>query len=305
MGRSVRVVRMFLRTTGKDIRRNLVSFGFWLSVGLAVIILLTGAELEGERGETYNIVTAMLYLDEAKLQMLGWNADMVFSGCLWSSMPMYGMLLAALSFAVNLCEEQKHGVRRYILMKEGKWNYTLSKAVSAMLVSGIAFLLSTLVVCLIVHAKFPVMSEEDLSWRVEVLKLPPSVTQALLGCFGARMFSVMGVFGAFLYGVFCGFAGYLCSAFFSNVYLVVCIPFFFGYMYYSILQVLMGMAIEGRIPWEQYNLLDSHVSPHGYMNFWQYWDAFGWNMLALVVLWGFSIGIYYLRIHKAVDCGVK
>ena len=298
-----------LRTTRNEIRRILCSTGFWLSVAIALIILLTSTAHKEEDGSAYTVLSMALQLGKAEILMKNVFAQTLFSQIVRYALPMYGPLLAALSFAVVLCEERKYGVRRYVLFKEGKTAYVLSKALSAVVASGTAFFLATLLFLLFLYCEYPLMSARDMEvfqYWLEVQSVSPSgETIIWFQWFGEHAYGILQLFGVFLYGMFCGFIGYICTAFFSNVYLTVCIPFFFGYIYYSITQALMARAVEGSISWDLYNVVNSYVSPEGYMYYWRMEDSLIINLIALVVLWLISIGIHMLQIWKVADCGVK
>ena len=298
-----------LRTTGNEIKRILHSTGFWLSVGLALIILLTTTAYSEEDGKAYTVLSLALEFEKDQMIMFNVSVQSLFSRIVRSILPMYGPLLAALSFAVVLCEERKYGVRRYLLFKEGKISYVLSKALSAIVASGLAFLMAALLFLVFLYWQYPLMSarngESFLHW-LEFQSVSPSGEPVIwYEWFGEHAFNLQQLAGVFLYGVFCGFIGYICTAFFSNVYLAVCIPFFFGYVYYSVTQAIMARAIEGSISWDLYNTINAYVSPEGYMYYWKMQDSVGVNLIVLVAVWMIAIGIHMLQIQKATDCGVK
>ncbi|MBR4027565.1 MAG: hypothetical protein IKJ01_08455 [Lachnospiraceae bacterium] len=301
---------MVLRITINEIKRMICSSGFWLSVGLACIILFTTEAYREQDGTVYTILTAGGYLKGKEGLESNINVQSLFSLTVRYQLPMYGPLLAALSFASILCEEQKYGIRRYLLFKEGKKNYVFSKAVSAMITSGLAFFVSAIILLVFLYVNYPLMSEVvDIesfqSWFTYQSNNKNGTVMLLFRLFGEHGFCMMQLIGVFLYGVFCGFIGYICTAFFANVYLAVCIPFFFGYMYYSIVQAIMGRLTEGTISIELYNKINRYVSPEGYMYFWKMQDSFLINIIVLFGVWIIAIGIHMFRIQKATDCGVN
>lgn len=302
-------MKQILRTTAGEMRRILCSTGFWLSVGLTVIILMTSTMYKETDGTTYSLFTLGMHFDKLQLQNFGIFAQRDFSTLVLYTLPMYGPLLAALSFGTSLCEEQKYGVRRYVLFKEGKLPYVLSKAISAICASGLAFLIGAGIILLFMYWRYPLMSTMDTAsyqmWMEHYFADADGITKLLFSWFGEHAFSILVLFGVVLYGVFCGFIGYICTAFFSNVYLAVCIPFFFGYVYYSITQALMARMTEGAVSIEVYNAINSYVSPEGYMAFWRQKESFGVNMMVLLAVWIMAIVIQLVRLQKAADCGVK
>ena len=225
-------MKQILRTTAGEIRRILTSSGFWLAVGLALLILFTTTAYKEENGTTYNILSAAFQFDKGELLFKSVYVQTLFPTTVRYSLPMYGPLIAALSFAGVLCEEQKYGVRRYLLFKEGKTSYVLSKALSAIISSGLVFLLSSVILLVFIYCKYPLMSAQDaesFQYWLEFQSVDPNGNPILLfDWFGEHAYCLLQLIGAFIYGIFCGFIGFVCTAFFSNVYLVVCVPFFFG-----------------------------------------------------------------------------
>ena len=298
-----------LRTTWNEIRRILCSTGFWLAVGLTLIILLTTIAHKEEDGTAYTVLSLALQFDKTEILMIGVNVQNLFSTTVRYALPMYGPLLAALSFAVVLCEERKYGVRRYLLFKEGKMPYVLSKALSAIVASGVAFLLAALLFLVFLYWEYPLMSAgnaDSFQYWLDYQSVAPDGKPILwFQWFGEHAYVLLQLVGAFLYGMFCGFIGYICTAFFSNVYLAVCIPFFFGYIYYSLTQAIMARAIEGSVSWDVYNAVNAYVSPEGYMHYWRMTDSLMVNLIVLLAVWVIAIGIHMLQIQKATDCGVK
>lgn len=296
------------RTIGNEIRRILCSTGFWIAVGLALIILLTSTAYEEEDGTTHTVLA--FAFEYSKDQMLIYNQDLQSQFAIVRyALPMYGPLLAALAFASTLCEERKYGVRRYIVFQEGRVPYVLSKAFSACLASGLVFFISALLFLLFLYWRYPLRSAGEMDsflyWMEYQSVSPNGEPIVWFEWFGEHAFCILQLAGTFLYGMFSGFIGYICTIFFSNVYLAVCIPFFFGYIYYSITQAIMARAMEGSISWDVYNAINSYVSPEGYMYFWRMADGFVVNMVVLLLVWVIAIGIHMLQIHKTTDCGVK
>ena len=237
------------------------------------------------------------------------DVQTLFNRRISATLSMYGTLLAALSFAGALCEEQKYGVRRYLVFKEGKIRYACGKALAAIMASGISFLLASVLLLVFLVWKYPLWSEVGLSSleadTEHYLEVSGIALQFLLKTFGEYAYLLLTLAGGCLYSIFCGCIGFLCTAFFSNVYLAVCIPFFFGYMYYSIMDSIGGRALEGAISWETYGILISYISPTGYIDFWRMTESRTVNMLVLLAVWVAAVGVHILRMHKAADCGVN
>lgn len=300
---------MILQISFKEIKRILSSVGFRLSVALALLILLTSQIHKELDGTVYTVLSAAFELSEEKLIRHNLNAQSSFVMLMTYCLSMYGPLLAALAFAKVLCEEQKYGVRRYLLFKEGKMCYVLSKALSAILTSGLCFLTAGFLLLSFMYWKYPMWTEASpdgyARWLENMLPKMNTLAVWAFDVFGEHAHVLMTLVGAFLYGAFCGFIGFICTAFFSNIYLAVCIPFFFGYIYYSIVQSFDGRLLEGSISYETYNAIHAYVSPEAYVGFWKMKETCTVNMLVLLGVWILAVGIHMICLRKASDCGVS
>ena len=300
---------MILQITCNEMKRTLHSSGFWLSVGLAMLILLTSGIYKDLDGTTYTVLSAIYELEREQMIIYNLSVESTLTGHIIYQLSMYGPLLAALSFATVLCEEQKYGVRRYLLFKEGKKRYVISKALTAVFTSGLCFLVIGLLFFVFLYWNYPMRAEtspEYYTWYLEN-KLP-SMTELVPWVFdllGEKAFIVLSLTGIFLYGVFCGFIGFICTAFFSNIYLAVCIPFFFGYIYYSMVSSFDGRLLEGSVTMENYIAIHSYMSPEGYIQFWEKQEYCLFNMVVLVCVWIAAVVIHMIRMQKALDCGVS
>ncbi len=300
---------MILRNVIGEMKRILSSFGFWLAVGLALIILLTSEMYRDLDGTVYTVLSATYELEKETVFEYDLNAQRFFYMQLTSCLPMYAPMLAALSFAKVLCEEQKYGVRRYLLFREGKRRYVLSKALSAILASGLCFLVIGVLFLAFLYWNYPmwtqISAESYAGWLEYQLSKTSGWAMVLFEWFGEHAYCILTLMGCFVYGVFCGFIGFICTAFFSNIYLAVCIPFFFGYIYYSIVQSFDGRLLEGSISFETYNAIHSYVSPAGYIDFWRSKDYVAVNMMVLLIVWIVAIVTHLIHMKKTSDCGVS
>lgn len=300
-------IRMMIRNTIGYIKRILCSAGFWLSVGLGCIILLTSVTHKDMQGVSYNVLTSAMQLSKEELLNYGITVQMTFSNAIHYAMPMYGTLLAALSYAGVLCEEKKIGVKRYLLFRFGKKEYVLTRSFAVLFASGFSFVVAGLFLLVFLYWKFPLMSSQDIEafqmWLEFQAGSGNGMTVLLYEWFGEHAYNLQLLSGLFVYGLFCGFIGYLCAAFFSNVYLMVCIPFFFGYMYFSIARTIQSRVIEGSISNEVSNIVNDYVSPTGYLMYWRQTESFVCNMIVLVLVWVIAIVLHMVRIQKSSDCG--
>lgn len=295
-------MKKVIRSTFHKLKRMVCSVGFWIAVILIVLITVTSDVYTDFDGSKYSMMTILFHFSEKERVQYGMDMQ---SMLMWvnATFSMYGMLFAALSYASVLCEEQKYGVRRYLLFKEGKWGHTLSNAFASILSSGLVFLIGTGFVMLFLYCNYPLKSEVD-KWGFEAwLSYRAQSAPWLYEMFGESACFIQLLSGVFLYGNFCGFIGYVCAAFFSNVYLLTCIPFFLGYFYFSVTQSIYARVGEGRLPMELMSTLYAYVSPECYMGYWNYMDSFWINVGMLVIIWVCVIGIHMMRLSRKADCG--
>lgn len=295
-------MRKGIKVTFQKLKRMVCSGGFWISVVLIFIITITTEAYTHFDGTQYSLLTILFHFDENARIQNNMNAQSKIT-LLQVSFTMYGMLFSSMAYASVLCEEQKHGICRYMLIKEGKWTHILSNAFAAMLASGLVFVVGSVVTEIFILWNYPLMSEIDgyalESWLTYNARHAPWLYEML----GEMATFAQLLFGVFLYGMFCGFLGFICSAFFSNVYLLTCIPYFFGYFYYSITQAIEARALEGNFPMECLQLMYTYVSPGSYMSYWSYKDSLWANMLVFIFVWVMGIGIHKMCLEKRADCG--
>lgn len=295
-------MKKVIHSSFQKLNRMICSMGFWIAIILIVIITLTCESYTDVDGAKYSMLTILFNYDmEARIQN---HMDMQSLLLLiQGTLSMYGMLFAALSYASVLCEEQKNGVRRYVLLKEGKWNYVLSNAFATILSSGLVFLVGTAIVIGFICWNYPVLSELDKTAYEYWFSYQSENAPWFYSTFGEMACCIQLLFGVFLYGTFCGFVGFLCAAFFSNVYLLTCIPFFVGYFYFSIMQVIYARVFEGVLPIELMQVLNTYVSPECYIKCWNYKKSLPINIAILLVIWILVIGVHRACLEKRADCG--
>lgn len=300
-------MKLVVRTTIDYIKRILCSAGFWLSVGLGCVVLCMAYTHKDMGGASYNVLTSAFQLSREELISNGITVQRTFSTAIHYAMPMYGTLLAALSYAGVLCEEKKTGAMRYLLFHSGKKEHVLTRSAAVMFVSGCSFVIMGMFLLLFLYWKFPLMSADDAElfqiWLEFQSGDGTGMTFLLYQWFGEHAYCIQLLSGLFVYGLFCGCIGYICAAFFSNVYLMVCIPFFFGYIYFSITRTIENRVMEGSISYEIGEIVNSYVSPNGYLLYWKQTESFACNMMVLVLVWVIAAMLHIIRIKRADDCG--
>lgn len=295
-------MRKGISVTLHKLKRMVCSGGFWISVLLIFIITISTEAHTHFDGSQYSLLTILFHFDEAARIQNNMSAQskIILINAIFS---MYGMLFASLAYASVLCEEQKYGVRRYMLMKEGRWTHILSNAFATMLASGLVFVVGSAVTEMFILWNYPLRSEVEGQAIVSWLEYNARYAPWLYATLGEMASFVQLLMGVFLYGMFCGFIGFICAAFFSNVYLLTCISFFFGYFYFSIAQSIEARVSEGSLPMEWLQSIQAYVSPNSYMRYWIYADSFFINILVLVLVWMVGIGIHKICMEKKADCG--
>ena len=99
-------MKIFLKSTVIEIKKIVESSGFWLSVALGVVFMLSCSIYE-DKGTSYNVITAIINLDPDIYAGEYLSRQQVFYTITGSSLAMYGTALAALAFTGVYCRDKK------------------------------------------------------------------------------------------------------------------------------------------------------------------------------------------------------
>ncbi len=297
----------FFRSVGLELRKMLKSGGFWLSVALILLILFTYGIYQDDSGKSYSVINVLLQLNHSTFLDNQLSAQGVFRIATQSGLAMYGTAFAALSFTGTFCQESRNNAKRYIVFRNGKTCFTLSKAVAAMVVSGLAFALAASLFMVVVIICFPDISQsQDYGyWLDNYSRNSSGEVMGIYKALGAKAVYLLHISGMFFYGCVCGAVGFAFSAFSSSIYLCVCIPFFIGYAQYSFFAGIVMGYTDGRIPEKVFSLICDYGAWQSYTAYWINMKVFAGNLGIMVLMWILAIVIFRARIGRSVDCGVK
>ena len=286
--------------------------GFWISVGLIVLIMLSYTIYVDDTGKAYNVFTAGAAYDTAGLLSRDIISQKAFYKMVNQSLPMYACMFSAMSFAWTLCHEENSSGRRYIIFRNGKLRYVLTKALAALVSSGLVYVIGAAVSICVCEIFLPSMSELKVIdpegyelWFQARSTYSTGETIGLYKVLNENAFYIMQTVGLFLYGSFCGAVGFLVAAFCTNIYLAVCVPFFVGYMYYSIMAGTVLDYMATNISPKLVELLANYGMWQCYTNFPKYAEQFIANMVIYAVLWCIAVLVCRVRVGLSKDCGRK
>ncbi len=138
--------------------------------------------------------------------------------------------LLSVGYLYVTASEQKSGSLRFSLIREGNIRYCLTKTLSHMLCGGMFMVLGYLLYGLLCLPFFPLLSAfpaEEAAYHL-----------GLLGIRSVPVFLAVRLFGVFFYGMFMNLFSYLVSVFFSDTYILLCLPMMLSYIYSSVLGAL-------------------------------------------------------------------
>lgn len=136
---------------------------------------------------------------------------------------MFLPVVASSGYLMVLSEEKKHRCRSFMLVRGGITRYCVSKAVSACLTSALCCAAGYALYGLLMAAVFPHAGRYD-SARLE---------SVLIQLGGTSVWNVVWkrMLGMFLFGMACALPGYVLGCFFSDKYVLVCMPVLVSYLY--------------------------------------------------------------------------
>ena len=300
----------FLKQCLKEIEKMIQSPGLWLSIGLGLVLVFSMTVYEDETGNAYNSISILMEYSKEEISIhTNIEAEKVFSNVIKYMYSLYGTMIVALAVAGPICQENKSNARRYLIFRSGKWKYCLSKTVSTMVVSAAVLVIIGIIYMIYCRVFFPNIIDtpvENWSYWFEYQMTTKAGTKRwLFELLGIEAYYIYQLMGLAFYGVFCGAIAFFVLSVTSNIYVAVCIPFFIGYMHYSICDTITARFYEGDVRQELYMAVLGYGHPNGYTYFWKMEDYLDVNTAIVVILWICAIGAHMIQIKRMKDCGVK
>lgn len=197
--------------------------------------------------------------------------------------------LVSFGYITILSSERKDKFTQFHLIRSGKWQYCVSKVLSAALTGGFVFLAGYALFGLLLLTVFP-----------SFYTFPQEQQSVYLGIWGCSVakYVLKRLFGSFLYGMYVSIAGTFVTIVFRDKYMLLCLPFLMSYIYGRLLNKLEtdDLACGGK-----YNRLIQSFLPSSMLN--TAWDTYyAMQILFLTAVYLCLAVFFYLTIKRRY-CG--
>ena len=212
-------------------RKIMTSCGFWLCVGMTVVLLFTTAIYEDTTTfDRYSVIRALTDLT-AEERTLHYELcrTVVMMNVRSSWFTMFVPIITAFCFVPRMCAERDSNAVRFQVFRSSKLKFNAVQFVSGTVAAGTAVLIGYVLFCGAVHLLFPAPSEYG-GWNAEMI--------ASYGFSFPKLLLEIG-----LYGMFWSIPAMFCTSVMRNKYLIMCIPFFAKYGLTQAVQMVQQNAV--------------------------------------------------------------
>lgn len=270
-----------------SLRKNVTSLGFWLCVGMT-ILLLFAAEVYFDFGTQtrYSVFRAHTDIPRSELaNHFELCSTTVVQNARGGWFTLFAPIIAAFCFVPTMCSEHEQNAVRFQIFRTTKLNYHISQFLSGVISGGLAMALGYIIFAGAAFALFPSVSEMNCAEMLQDTNF--------------NLFEL--TLGVWLFGAFWSVPAMFLTSVLRNKYIILCIPFFVKYGLNQTYQKVFQDAVSP----EKFdkNLLEiaNIINPNGLL-----WinDS---NRLSVSLLFGISTVVLfcaYLVINqKRGDCG--
>lgn len=211
-----------------EIKKSLYIPFFIISCVGVVFICLLSEGYTSASGKSYTIFELLLSLrrDVMFVDIFLNRYEIWMKGIgVWTQLLL--PFLLSIGYLSVVSGEKQTGMNRLLLIRENNLKYSISKVFSAMLSGGIIMFVGYLLFGLVVYAKFPSIQEyskNDLNRYLEFYQGFHQDFHEVSFCF-SRCVDV------FLYGMCVNIFAYLVSIFFTDKYILFCLPIMLKYIW--------------------------------------------------------------------------
>lgn len=214
-----------MRNILSEIKRDLYIRYFFLSCGGVVLVCLMN---EGysmiSSGKTYSILELLLFLDRnVMLTDVRLNRYEIWVKGIGTWTVIVLPFLLGLGYLYAISSEKQSGMIKFLLIREGAWRYSLSKVVSVMFTGGIIMLIGYICFGVLIYLRFPSVYEYPAELIDGYMQLYPDFQEGIM-CLKRCL-------GIFLYGMCINVIPFLVSVFFTDKYILLCLPVMIKYMW--------------------------------------------------------------------------
>lgn len=221
-----------MRNLFVSFRKIMTSRGFWLCVGMTVLLLFS-AEVYTDY-DTQNRYSVFFALTDLSGEEMTAHYElcniMVTQNARGGWFTMFAPIIAAFCFVPLMCSEREGNAVRFQIFRTTKLKYSVTEFLSGVIAGGLAITLGYLVFSGGAMLLFPDVSEmavSEMGMLKNVLFDFPKLTLEV-----------------FLYGGFWSTPAMFCTSILRNKYLVMCIPFFAKYAIAQVCQKILLNALS-------------------------------------------------------------
>ncbi|MDE6759702.1 MAG: hypothetical protein K2J90_03365 [Lachnospiraceae bacterium] len=217
-----------------EIKKSLYIPFFILSCLGVILVCCLSEGYRSASGKSYTIIELFLFLGkDAMLTDISLNRYDIWVQGIGTWTQLLLPFLLSIGYLYVISNEKLAGVSRLLLVRQNNFIYSISKAIAAMMNGGIIMLAGYLFFGFLIYAKFPSIYE----YSVDKISMYMEVHQG----FHEVFFCFKRCMGAFLYGMCVNGFSYLVSVFFTDKYIVICLPLMLKYIWG---QVIMKIEID-------------------------------------------------------------
>lgn len=230
--------------------KKFTSPGFWLCVGMTIVLLFAAEVYIDGSQSRYSVIRALTELPPEVRTAEAELCDIqIMQKARSSWFTLFAPIIAAFCFVPLTCAEREENAVRFQVIRVSKNKYYVTEFISGIISGGLAIVLGYLIFCGAAAILFPGVSEIPKSEAENILRtkfiFPELITQV------------------FLYGTFWSVPAMFLSGVLRNKYLIMCIPFFIKYgVDQAYKKLLFGSLYGDRFDEKKYKLA-SKINPDG------------------------------------------
>lgn len=270
-------------------RKNVTSLGFWLCVGMTVLLLFAAEVYYDYNTQTrYSVFRALTIFSREELaNHFELCSATVVQNARSGWFTLFAPIITAFCFVPIICTEREEKAARFQIFRTTKLKYSISQFLSGVISGGLAMALGYIIFAVLAIILFPDMSEisgftTDLMQETALNLLPL-------------------ILKVFLFATFWSIPAMFLTSVLRNKYLIMCIPFFLKYGLNQLHQKISeSVFLSSEINQNSINFANA-INPDGIL--WVYDET----MLTTALVFGVSavlmFTVFVVIEQKRGDCG--
>lgn len=216
-------------------------FPFFIMSCLGVVLVCCLSEgYTSASGKTYTIMELLLFLPkDAMLSDIYLNRYDIWIRGIGTWTQLLLPFLLSIGYLFTISHEKQAGFHRLLLIRESNFKYGVSKIIAAILSGGIILLAGYVLFGIFIYIKFPSIYEysaDKINFYMEMCHDFQEIFFCLRRCAGV-----------FLYGMCINVFAYLVSVFFTDKYVLVCLPLMLKYIWgQAVMKIEVDAINNGR-----------------------------------------------------------